>query len=208
MQVIISMNAPKHRVVYHKAGCIYARRIKCENRMSISKEEAEKKRYCECKYCAGLQGEMRAHAAEIRYWKKKGMAEICYDGNADTAYVTTKLGAWKIMENRFGKYYLHHLNHFTEDMPISQIKDGEYHRQADVKPTDSFCKIIHYIIDHDKAKVIMKDDFRKLPQSTKKQKKYYKQAERKAALKQRRRIDHLFALLESEAPEMKQFSIC
>ena len=54
MLVVISSEAPKTRKIYHKMGCIYAERIKFQNRLEIKVEQAEKEGYCECKYCAEL----------------------------------------------------------------------------------------------------------------------------------------------------------
>ena len=64
MLVVISSEAPKKRKIYHKMGCIYAERIKFQNRLEIKVEQAEKEGYCECKYCAGLRGDVRTHKAQ------------------------------------------------------------------------------------------------------------------------------------------------
>jgi hypothetical protein len=42
MLVVISSEAPKKRKIYHKMGCIYAERIKFQNRLEIKVEQAEK----------------------------------------------------------------------------------------------------------------------------------------------------------------------
>ena len=59
--VIVSMETPKCRKVYHRLGCIYAERIKPQNRMIISKKQAQKYRYHSCKYCSGLRGEVKTN---------------------------------------------------------------------------------------------------------------------------------------------------
>ena len=68
MLVVISSEAPKTRKIYHKMGCIYAERIKFQNRLEIKVEQAEKEGYCKCKYCAGLRGDVRTHKAQILSW--------------------------------------------------------------------------------------------------------------------------------------------
>ncbi len=93
-------------------------------------------------------------------------------------------------------------------MSFYQIKKADYHCQKDVKATDSFEKIMRYIINHDKAKVIIMDDYRKLPRRTKKQKMYYKNAEQKAKRKQKYRVYELFARLERNDPELIKLSMC
>lgn len=69
-------------------------------------------------------------------------------------------------------------------------------------------KLFDYAIAHDKAKIIMMDDYRKLPQATHKQKKYYKQAKNKERRKQVRNIFALFDKLEQKDPSMKALSCC
>ena len=97
-------------------------------------------------------------------------------------------------------------------MPFEQAVRGAYHRQGDVKPAESLAKLIRYIADHDKAKRIIMDDYRKLPRATKRQKKYYQQAEKKARRWQQgktgKRIEELFREIEAKDPEMKKLAFC
>ena len=51
-------------------------------------------------------------------------------------------------------------------------------------------------------------DYRKLPNRTKKQKKYYKQAQKQVRRKAIRKINKLFAKLEANNPEYKALSYC
>ncbi len=86
----------------------------------------------------------------------------------------------------------------NSSIPYEVAISGNYHRQKDVKATQSLQKIIEYIAAHDKAKMIIVDDYHNLPQKTKRQKKYYKIAKKKAAQKQEKRMDMLFAKVEQE----------
>ncbi|MCR5702439.1 MAG: hypothetical protein K6G76_09870 [Lachnospiraceae bacterium] len=208
MNVCVSANVSEKKRVYHKQGCIYERRIKYQNKMQVTEEIAIKNRYRECKYCAGLKGELRAYAHQIDKWKISEHIGTSYDAVTDTLYITTDIGAWKIFMNRKGKYVLFHMNQYSKDMSFYQIKKADYHCQKDVKATDSFEKIMRYIINHDKAKVIIMDDYRKLPRRTKKQKMYYKNAEQKAKRKQKYRVYELFARLERNDPELIKLSMC
>ena len=169
MNVCVSANVFKKKRVYHKQGCIYERRIKYQNKMQVTEETAIKNRYRDCKYCAGLKGELRAYVHQIDKWKISEHIGTAYDAVTDTLYITTDIGAWKIFMNIKGKYVLFHMNQYSKDMSFYQIKKADYHCQKDVKATDSFEKIMRYIINHDKAKVIIMDDYRKLPRRTKKQ---------------------------------------
>lgn len=84
--------------------------------------------------------------------------------------------------------------------------NGNFHRQFDVKATASMEKIVGYIIAHDKAKVTLMDDYRKLPQNTKRQKKYYRAAERREKRKKMKWLDTLFASLENSGPNLRKYS--
>ena len=96
MLVVISSEAPKKRKIYHKMGCIYAERIKFQNLLEIKVEQAEKEGYCECKYCAGLRGDVRTHKAQILSWTHKKEMEFKFDDHTETLYIKTKIGFWKI----------------------------------------------------------------------------------------------------------------
>ena len=76
MLVVISSEAPKKRKIYHKMGCIYAERIKFQNLLEIKVEQAEKEGYCECKYCAGLRGDVRTRKAQMLSWTHKKEMEF------------------------------------------------------------------------------------------------------------------------------------
>lgn len=141
--------------------------------MEIKVEQAEKEGYCECKYCAGLRGDVRTHKAQMLSWTHKKEMEFKFDDHTD----------------------------------YQELIRGEFHRQKDVKQTDSLIKLVEYIDAHDKARVVIQDDYHNLPRRTKKQKKYYKQAERKVKREAVKRMDTLFAMLERQNPSLKNVSI-
>lgn len=111
MLVVISSEAPKKRKIYHKMGCIYAERIKFQNRLEIKVEQAEKEGYCECKYCAGLRGDVRTRKAQMLSWTHKKEMEFKFDDHTETLYIKTKIGFWKIyLKDDIDKYLLYHRN--------------------------------------------------------------------------------------------------
>ena len=135
--------------------------------------------------------------------------QITYKKEVDTMYIRTNIGFWKIyLKKEIGKYLLYHRNKYFSDMEFKQAAAGEFHRQTDEKPTESLAALIDYIGAHDRAKVTIQEDYRKLPQQTKKQKKYYKAAEKKAKAKEHERIDELFAMIENSRTEMRSYSFC
>ena len=91
MDVVISMEFPKGRKVYHRSGCIYAKRILPKNKMIVTKAPAKAYKYHSCKYCSGLLGEIRTNT-QISMWKEKTNIEINYVKQTKTVYVRTKIG--------------------------------------------------------------------------------------------------------------------
>ena len=209
MLVIASGKTNEKNRVYHRCGCIYEKRIKAEHRITMSDEQAAEKGYKECKYCAGLKGDVRVHKEFFGKQSSKNGINFTYMKESNTLYMQTNVGFWKIYEQyKTGKYLLCHRNVYTEGMAFKEAIHGDFHRQYDVKPTDSIEKVVDYIVAHDRAQVIILDDYRKLPKHTKKQQKYYRAAERKEKKKTAKRLDYLFAELEASQPSLKQYAYC
>lgn len=80
-----------------------------------------------------------------------------------------------------------------------------YHLQMDVPWEQSPYKHIKYIYRHDEAKKIEKEDYRNLPQKTKREKHYYQQAKRREQRKSTRRVMNIFEQLERKE-DIKQYS--
>lgn len=209
MLVVASRKIDKKHRIYHRCRCIYARRIKPDNRKEMSSEVAERKHYHACKYCAGLHGDVNIHKTAFDTWTKKKHVNFNYQKESDTLYIWTEIGFWKVFEKEeLGEYLLYHRNTYSAGVDFEEAIHGEFHRQADVKATESMGKIVEYIVAHDRAKITIMDDYRKLPKSTKKQKKYYKAAERKDRRNAMRRLESIFASLEQSQAEIKQYSFC
>lgn len=200
MNVLVSMVSQKNSRVYHRKNCIYERRILPQNRMSISIQQARGNRYRACKCCKGLAGEVAAKKKSLAAWARQYNMVIQYLRACDTLYIQTANGFWKIFQSiHEDKFVLYHLNKNDKQQSFYESTHGDFHRQSDVKPMWEIDGLIKYIHDHDKAKSIIMDDYRKLPRSTKRQRKYYKQAKNKAKKESWRRVEALFAQLESNA---------
>lgn len=209
MLVVASLKVNKKKRMYHKCGCIYASRIKTKNRIEMDSAQAGKRRRCKCKYCSGLQGDLRILKSEIDTWSGKKHMQFIYREKTNTLYIQTEIGFWKVfMAEESGKYLLYHKNSYTNDMDTEVAINGDFHRQGDVKETESLVKIVHYIIAHDRAKVTIMNDYRNLPRSTKKQKRYYEIAKRKDRRNAARRVDDIFAALEKSQADLKKYSFC
>ena len=209
MQVVASSETGKNKRIYHKVNCMYAKRIKFENRINMNPQTAENRNYCECKYCGGLKGDVRTLKNQIHSWESRNKIKLTYQKKTDTLYIQTEVGFWKIFrKEENGKYLLYHRNVFNQEMNFAEASHGDYHRQSDVKATESMTSLIEYIISHDRAKVVIMENYHKLPKHSKKQKKYYQQAERRVKRQEARRVDTLFAMLERENPKLREAVFC
>lgn len=211
MQVVVSMQASKHRKIYHQPECKYAKRIKSQNAMYISSKRAQVHGYRKCKYCCRFVGDIEFNS-DIPAWERIYHVNVDYIKQSNTLYVRTEIGCWKIFfDKKLEKYMLYHRNTYNPEMILEQAVKGGYHRQNDVKPAENLDGLIRYVSAHDKAKKIILDDYRKLPRNTKKQRKYYKQAENKVkrqnSRKARSSMERLFGIIESAQPELKQLAI-
>ena len=81
---------------------------------------------------------------------------------------------------------------------MKEAKAAHYHVQTDVARNQSPYKHLQYIVKHDAAKKVEQIDYKNLPKRTKKQKKYYSQAENRARRKSVSRVLDLFAELEAK----------
>lgn len=201
----IASNHTKKRI-YHVGGCIYEKRIKENHRIEMKLRQAKKRGYCACKYCGGIGGYMRVYRKMLESKEKKKKMHFTYVAMEDTCYIRTDIGFWRLsrkQDKQYRKqedqYVLYHLNHYDNRMTFDELSRAKFHRQCDVKPTESIGKILAYVEAHDRAKKIIADDYRKLPHATKQQKKYYKNARRKEERRQRRRLDELFDMIENGA---------
>ena len=106
------------------------------------------------------------------------------------------------------KYSLYHLNHFDPSLTTERMIHSTFHRQNDVRPSSSPNQLIRYILKHDEAMKIIADDYRKLPQNTRKEKKYYEIAKRRDRRQKGRRVNMLLdSLSRGETPASKWVSI-
>lgn len=197
MKLIGSKRIPIEKRKYHRSGCIYEKRIKHKKSRPI--EKIVHKENIGCRYCTGLLGEVRVNKKNIDNFLQKHRMGMTCDASKKRVYVWTKIGFWKIQENNTtGKYILFHKNEYEDGMDLTEAMNGWYHRQKDVSESDDLFFILRYITEHDKAKAIIKDDYRKLPQRTKKEKRYYKIAQNKHRAKEAKRLDAIFDMLEKQ----------
>ena len=205
MKVIISDRSREK--VYHHEGCPHAVRITGEHRMDITINRANVLGYRRCRCCGNLKGIIRALPYSLWTVGNDRSMEITHQSKTDTVYARTDAGFWKIFWKEPVGLVLYHLNHYDPGKSTEELSRKEFHRQRDVRPTESMVQLFNYIEKHDRAKQIIAEDYRKLPQRTKKQRRYYRQAENRHKRMQADRVLALFADME-KGTNLAQYSFC
>ena len=207
MLVVVSMDKRCH--TYHRQGCMYEKRIHPRYRLELSQKRAKKNGYHFCKYCGGDRGRIRSNTTMLEEAVADRKVQYKYCGMTDTFYIRTDVGFWKFFwkSDAYG-FVLYHLNDYQPEASFDKLMKESFHRQSDVPATESMVKLLNYIEAHDKAKKIIADDYRKLPQRTKQQKKYYNNAARKDRKKTYQRMDHLFDLIAKGADNRELLACC
>lgn len=194
MKVLYSKNV-KVKVI-HKSGCPYLKRMHSNNIGSIEIGEALRSpKYCECKYCGGIKGYSRIFKKRPNRHKYEKRMSCHWDDETNALYIFTEVGVWKLVfDRKIHKFILYHQNHswWNPNRPVKKQFHTAFHRQGDVAPNSQFDRIVDYIYAHDKNRKIELEDYRKLPQKTKQQKKFYKAAKRRARKRERKQMDRLF----------------
>lgn len=72
-------------------------------------------------------------------------------------------------------------------------RNGRFHRQWDAGTAYQPDKLVRYAEKHDEAIKVVEGDYRKLPRRTRRGKRYYENARRRATQMHERRLDELFA---------------
>lgn len=193
-------------MVYHRPECRFAGRIRKRNRLQMEWEDAERKGYRPCKCCDGIQYLYKMEKEKLQRYAEQFHLDV--DMRDHKIYVRTDAGCWKIIYRiRMQRFILLHRNYAKERIPLEDVEKIPFHRQGDVPESGSIMKYLKYIKEHDEYKLKMPVDYRKLPQSTKRQKTYYKAARRRAEKRNSRRLDALFALVENREG-IKGLSCC
>ena len=196
--MVISKNSKE--LIFHEETCPYVKRMSKKYRRYISERKARESGYHACSYCGGLHGFfLKFKSDPSLYSKAREGLTASFDRKDKAICFRTDVGFWKVLEQgEHQTFRLWHLNgsDFDPKVESKYLMRRSFHRQVDVQATTNLGKIIQYISDHDKAKKIMKDDWKKLPKSTQKQKKYYKQAKKREERKRHKRLDQLFEMIE------------
>lgn len=192
--------------IYHRPECRYAQKIYKRNRMQMYWKGAEVKGYRPCLYCDGTEFLYDLEMDQIEEYAKANHLDV--DIVNHKIYVRTDAGCWKIVYKRSDQHFiLLHRNYVKGRIALEDVDKAPYHRQGDVAESSTIRKYLKYIKAHDEFKMIMPEDYHKMPQTTKQQKAYYKTAKKREARRSARRMDNLFAMIERKEG-IKELSFC
>lgn len=203
MRIVSAGSAGK---VYHRPECRYARKIYRRNREQMLWENAEAKGYRPCACCNGMEFLYGLERDSIENYKN--LFHLDVDIKDHKIYVRTDAGCWKIIYKRDKQHFiLLHRNYANGGTSLEDVEKVPYHRQGDMAEASTIMKYLKYIRAHDDFKQMMPKDYHKMPQSTKRQKAYYKAAKQREARKSARRVDNLFTMIERKEG-IREISFC
>lgn len=200
------MSRESLNMVYHRPECRYARRICKKNQIRMKWEDAERKGYCPCKRCDGIDFLYKMEKEKIEKYAEQFHIDV--DFKDRKIYVRTDAGCWKIIYKiRNQKFILLHRNYVNGRIDLEDADKAPFHRQGDMSEAGSIMKYLRYIKEHDEFKQNAQKDYRKLPQDTKRHKMYYRTAKKREEKQSAKRLDALFLLIEKQEG-IKKLSCC
>jgi len=192
-------------MVYHRPECRYAQKMYKENRVQMYWDEAEGRGYRPCKCCDNIKFLYGLEQIDVEIFAKKHDMDI--DIVNDELVIRTDAGCWKILYKKSRQnYMLLHRNYVKGRIALDEIDNVPYHHQGDVPFSKTIMKYVKYIQAHDAFKA-GEVDYRTMPQSTKRQRSYYRTAKRRAEKRSAGRLDSLFLMVERKEG-IKQLSFC
>lgn len=192
--------------IYHNQFCTYVYRIKEDNRVPIyTIEDAKSKGYRACNCCSFMGKKYREELKDISSYIKDNHMRIWIDD--DEVYVETRIAAWKITSpGKSKKLYLYHAN--TENFRFCKKAKGKiirtYHAQRDAS-SNTIIGYLKYINHHDAWRETVVDEYKKMPTSTKGQRRRYNQAKQKA---HKRAVGNVLNMIEAMRVEREYRERC
>ena len=199
---VLSMDADSR--IYHKPNCHYVKMMSPKNRMSLSKADAQKRRYRICKCCNSMTYHYRTEQNTIEYYRKNKKMDFRFIDGA--LYVKTEIGCWKMVySKKYEAIMLYHRNTVSEPLDFVHPDNEPYHRQVDALSSNMISGYLNYIYEHDRYKAAMERGEKNFRFSSKKYARHEAKAQRKRAHK---RVEQLFMILEKGDSNLLKLSIC
>ena len=197
MSELIMSKEAKTRI-YHKPSCPHAKRMKPENYMALFPYEIKRLRRARpCKCCNNMKHQFETEWKAIEHYERaKDMQFKLVNG---ILYVKTPIGCWKIVYVKSTEQVvLYHRNSSPHPVDFEHPEREKYHLQKDVKKSYLIVHYLEYIYKHDRFR--QEEASGHVVQFSKK--KYQRQAAKRKWRNSVRRVDQLFAMLESQDREL------
>lgn len=198
--VVGALNS-KNRI-FHYPECIYAKKIGKSNLIEFAlKSDARACGYRQCVHCSRLPKYYEKDKDKIDKALREGHMKMYIED--DSMYIDHDFSCWKITTSDTGyDLVLFHGN--TESYNRLKVKNGHiqhhYHHQ-NYRGRADILSMIQYIIEHDEWKSTHSDNYKKLPRSTKKQRKEYNRQKRIA---KKNKMTNLYNTIYRVSLEEKQ----
>ena len=190
--------------VYHREYCGHIDKIKSQNQVVTTWDAAKYRGYRGCKCCNNMSYLARIAEGTMRYnERERGMAFKMKDG---MLYVKTEMGCWRLVYTRSTeRIALYHRNQRQQPLDWAHPEQSRYHQQKDQLYFRDIKAALDYIYDHDKFRAAEQKDKNNVKF---KNKKYQKQAEKRAQRAKLRKVDRIFKELEKKDKGLVKYSMC
>ena len=191
-------------MIYHKPGCRYVKRMKGQNKLSITKSMARDEGYHICRYCNSMNHHFQNECSEMEFFNKYKNKEFRkIDG---ILYVKTEIGCWKLVYIRGEeKIAIYHRNATDKELDFGHPECEHYHLQANKQYCPTIGGFLDYIHKHDQYKATILRGEKVTHFSSKK---YAKREARAQQKRKRKRVDYLFGLLDKQNEGYKELAFC
>lgn len=185
--------------IFHNNECVHARKIKPHNRvLAYRAKEFTKQGYHMCQFCSKLGKKYRGEKNAIQTFIQDKNMKVWYENN--TIYIENGFVAWKITdENNNGKMALYHSN--SENYKLLKKEKGKivhnYHHQTSAN-SETIIGFLKYIFKHDNWRIQKLDEYKNMPQVTKKQKFKYNLEKKKSERAKIRNVLNLLDMISAE----------
>lgn len=192
----------KDSIVYHRPGCLYAKRIKPVNLVKMGVEDMKYHGFTPCSCCNSLHFVYKSETNIEKPVKRWGLT---LKMAGEELFVKTNISLWKLIYSKKSeKITLFHRNHSEKGVNFEEPWTEKFHKQWDFAESNNISSVLEYIFEHDRYREARKNG-KKLPSGVSKRcKRLAKCVERK---ERRKKVDKLFEKLEKSDPSLKKLSI-
>ncbi|MGF7012300.1 hypothetical protein M2145_001008 [Lachnospiraceae bacterium PF1-21] len=191
------------RKVFHYQGCPYEKRLSPANTVYFHTDtDAVDAGYTSCKCCSRMRKLFKTEKEKINRIVATSKLRIRLLG--EELYIETPVASWKLVlerqkQGRPKKLVLYHNNSAVyRRLPTENgLARHNYHLQTDVSKS-TISEYLTYITRHDDWRLEILDDYKKMPNRTRKQKNNYNRRKKRAKKEAVHYVCNLIEKLQAE----------